>query len=100
MLARIEGQLAAQRADQLDHVAAAQRLASGQADLGDAAGDEGQRQAVQFLKAQHLGARQEGLPLGHAIGAAQIAAIGHRQAQVGDPALEAINKGAGGGHGA
>ena len=85
--------LAAQGLYQLDHVAPHQRLATGQADLGDAPGNEAQRHIVQFFQAENFCARQEGLALRHAIGTAQVAAIRHRQAQIRNPALELIDEG-------
>jgi hypothetical protein len=85
--------LAAQSAYQLDHVAPNQRLAPGEADLGDPTLDEAERELVQLFEAQHFLAREEGHLLRHAIGAAQVAAIRHRQAQIGDPPVEGVDQG-------
>ena len=60
-------QRAAQRADQFEHIAPDQGLAPGQPDFGHPTRDEAQGQLVQFFQAQHLAARQKGLPFGHAI---------------------------------
>src|SRR5690606_17273064 len=46
---------------------------------------------VQFLEREEILARQEGHVLGHAIGAAEVAAIGHRDAQIGDRPPEGVN---------
>ena len=79
--------------NQVHHIAAHQRLATGQADLAHPTGDKAQRHAVQLFQAEHVSLRQKSHPLGHAIGAAQVAAIGHRQAEVGNPALELVDEG-------
>ncbi len=47
---------------------------------------------VQLVEASALLARQELHPLGHAIGAAQVAAVRHRQAQIGDPPVEGVDQ--------
>ncbi len=79
--------------DQGDHVAPHQRLAARDADLGDAARDEGERDLFQLLEGQNLGLRQEFRPRLHAIPASKVAAIGHRQAQIGDPPPEGVDQG-------
>ena len=60
--------------------------------LRHAFGDEGAAQPVEFLKAQQVGLRQEGHVLGHAIDAAEIAAVGHRHPQIGDGARKRIDQ--------
>src|SRR5690606_15118561 len=84
--------LAAYGADQLDHVAAHQRLASGEADLGDAAVDERERELVQFLEAEDFLTRQELHLLGHAVSATQVAPVGNREAQVADAPVERVDQ--------
>ena len=64
-----------------------QRFASRDADLLDSMAGEHLHQAVDFVEAQQLGAFQElEVPavhfLGHAVGAAEVAAVRHRDAQV------------------
>ena len=85
--------LPSERAHQLDHVAPHQRLTPGQADLGDPASDEAECELVQLIEGQHLLARQKGLSLRHTVRATQIAAVGHRQPQIADPALELVDEG-------
>ncbi len=75
-------------ADALAH----EGLAAGNAQPLNAAGDEEQRQALHFLEAQEVAARQEGRVLAHAIGAAQVATVGHRQADIGQSPAEAIDQ--------
>ena len=84
--------MARQRGEQRHDAAAHQRLAAGQAQLADALGDEGAAQPVEFLQAQEVGLGQEGHVLRHAIDAAEIAAVGHRHAQIGDGALKRIDQ--------
>ena len=76
-----------QHLDQSVQVLAQQRLAAGQADLLDAVGDERARQPRDLLEAQQFGVRQEAVVpvedlLRHAVGAAEVAAIRDRDAQV------------------
>jgi hypothetical protein len=64
-----------------------QRLAAGDADLLHAEIDEDASDAFDFLEGQQLLARKEGIVvtenfLGHAIHAAEVAAVGDRDAQV------------------
>ena len=84
---------AAEGADQAQHVLPHQRLAAGQADALDAEADEGAAEAVQLLQAQDLGLGQEGHVLRHAVDAAEVAAIGDRDAEIGDPSAERIDHG-------
>ncbi|MNZ96297.1 hypothetical protein D3C78_1154860 [compost metagenome] len=65
-----------QRHDVLAH----QRLAASQPQLAHAARDEDGTEAVEFFERQKVLLRQEGHVLGHAIGAAEIAAVGHGNA--------------------
>jgi hypothetical protein len=74
-------------------VAPDQRLAAGQPQLAHAAGDEGRAQPVEFLQRQNLLLGQERHVLGHAVDAAEVAAVGDRDAQVGDFAAERVDAG-------
>lgn len=69
--------------DQGHHPAAHQRLAAGQAQFAHAEAHEGAAQPLQLLDRQDLRLRQEGHVFGHAIDAAEIAPVGHRDAQIG-----------------
>jgi DUF971 family protein len=46
--------------------------------------DEGGAQPVELLERQHFPLGQEGHVLGHAVDAAEVAAVGHRYAQIAD----------------
>ena len=81
-----------QRGEQRHDAAAYQRLAAGEAKLAHAARDESRAQPVEFLERQQVGLRQERHVLRHAIDAAEIAAVGHRDAQIGDRAAERIDQ--------
>ena len=52
--------------------------------------DEGAAQPVELLERQQVRLGQEGHVLRHAIDAAEVAAVGHRDAQVADMAAEGI----------
>ena len=84
LLERAALQMARQRGDQRHDAAPHQRLAAGQPQLAHAARDEGAAQAVEFLEREQVGLRQERHVLRHAVDAAEIAAVGHRDAQIGD----------------
>jgi hypothetical protein len=77
-------------ANQPHDVAADQRLAAGEPDLAHAKVDEGRGQPAQLLQRQELGLGQEGHLLGHAVDAAEVAAVGDRQPDVGDLPPERI----------
>ena len=85
-------QVARQRGDEGHDAAADQRLAAGEAKLAHAARDEGRAQPVEFFERQQIGLGQEGHVLRHAVDAAEIAAIGDRDAQIGDVAAERIDQ--------
>ncbi|MNN70669.1 hypothetical protein D3C81_1865400 [compost metagenome] len=57
-----------------------QRFAASQAQLAHAAGDKDARHPLDFFQSQYLLARQKAHVLRHAVDAAKIAAVGHRQA--------------------
>ncbi len=82
----------AQLFEQPDHVVPHQRLAAGDPQLGDAEPAEAAPQAGDFLQRQHLRSRQEGHILGHAVDAAQVAAIGDRQTHIGDMPAETVDE--------
>jgi hypothetical protein len=91
-----------QLGDELFQVAAQQRLAAGEADLGDAMGRKKAGEAGDFLEGQQGFPRQEGVVLvehglRHAIHAAEVAAVGHRDAQILDRAAAAVEELPGGG---
>ena len=71
----------------------AYRLHAGDPQLSDTEADESGGERVEFFERQQFALRQEGHVLRHAIGAAEVAAIGHRDPQVGDSALEGIDQG-------
>ena len=85
-------EMARQRAEQRHDPAPHQRLAAGQPQLAHALGDEGAAQPVELLERQQVGLRQERHVLRHAVDAAEIAAVGHRDAQIGDRAPERIDQ--------
>ena len=81
----------AERAEQGHDVAPHQRLAAGQAQLPDAEPDEGAAHPVELLEGQQLRLRQKVHLFRHAIDAAEVAAVGHRYAQIGDGASKRID---------
>ena len=84
-------EMARQRAHQRHHVAPDQRLAAGQPQLAHALGDEGRAQPVEFFQRQQIGLGQECHVFGHAIEAAQVAAIGDRYPQIADGPAERVD---------
>ena len=83
--------LAASRRDQRRQVVAQQRLAAGQADAVDAELGEAVDQRRDLLEVEDVAARQPDVVLlRHAVLAAQIAAVGHRDAQVAQRPAEAV----------
>jgi hypothetical protein len=91
-----------QHAHQHLEVAPQQRLAAGQADLLDAVRGEHARQAGDLLEAEQRALRQEGVVavehlLGHAIAAAEVAAVGDRDAQVAQRPAQGVGQQAVGG---
>jgi hypothetical protein len=83
---------AAELFDELDDVAADQGLAAGEADFAHAAGNEGGDDPVDLLEAQDVLFGQELHVLGHAVDAAEIAAVGDRDAKIGDVAAVAVDE--------
>ena len=71
--------------DEVADPAPHQRLAAGQPDPRHAARDEDVGELHQLLQRQHVAFGRKLHLLRHAIAAAQVAAVGHRQADIGDP---------------
>ena len=80
-------------ADDVDQPAAQERLATGEPDLVHAQVDRDANDTNDLVVGEHLVARQplESLRR-HAVGAAQVAAIGQRDAQVGGDASEGVDQ--------
>jgi hypothetical protein len=81
-----------ERAEQGRDAAADQRFAASQAKLAHPAPDEGRAQPVEFLECQQIGFGQERHMFRHAIDTAEIAAIRHRDTQIGNLAAERIDQ--------
>ena len=91
------GQFSGQHFDQPLDSSAQQRLAAGEANLFHAVAAEDLRQTHDLLEGQHFVVRQKLILavehfLGHAVGAAEIAAIGDRNAQVAQAAAASVHK--------
>jgi hypothetical protein len=69
-----------------------ERFATGQADAANTARDKTFGQFGHFLDAEHCRLGQKLHVLGHAISAAQVASVGHGQAQVIDPAAMSVDQ--------
>ncbi|MEZ5333684.1 MAG: hypothetical protein R2991_16990 [Thermoanaerobaculia bacterium] len=79
--------------DDLDDVAAHQRLAAGQPHAPDAHLDQGAHQGLELLRRQEAAIAEGKLRiLRQAVAAAQVAAIGDRHPQVGQPAPEGVDE--------
>jgi hypothetical protein len=86
---------AREQRDQLLEVPPHQRLAARDADLLHAQGGEGAGEALDLLEGEQLGARQEAVVaaedlLRHAVDAAEVAAVGDRDAQVAERPAETV----------
>ena len=88
-------EVAREGAEQPQDVLAHQRLAAGDAQLAHALGDERRAQTVELLQREQVLLGQEGHVLRHAIGAAEIAAIGDGHAQIGHVPAEGVDHGVG-----
>jgi hypothetical protein len=86
-------EMAGEIVHQFSDAPAHQRLAPGQADMPDPAADQQTGQPVQLFQRQQVLLGQELHVLGHAISAAQIAAVGHRQADIIHGPAEGIDHG-------
>jgi hypothetical protein len=91
LVQRAGDEMAGEGAEQSHDLAAHQRLAAGDPELARALGDEGGAEPVQLLKGQQVLFGQEAHVLGHAIDAAEIAAVGDRNAQIADGAAEGVD---------
>ena len=79
---------------EVDEGSSQQGLAAGQAHLRDAVTDEEPDEPEHLLVGEHLRLRHPGQALGgHAVGAAQVAAVGHRDAQVSGHPAELVRPG-------
>ena len=78
--------------DQMHDIVPHQRFAPGKADFAHAKRGECLRHAVQLLKTQYLRARHEDHVLGHAVDAAEIAAIRDRETHIIDGASESVHQ--------
>src|SRR5262249_28193087 len=85
-------EVARQGTKQPQDVLAHQRLAAGDPELLDALGDKGRAHAVELFEREQILLGQEGHMLGHAIGAAEVAAVGDGNTQVRDMATEGIDQ--------
>jgi hypothetical protein len=81
-----------QLGDQAGQVLAQQRLAAGETKAARARGNRQPGDALDLLEAHQGLARQPLHVLGHAVEAAQVAAVGDRDPQVLDPALVAVRE--------
>ncbi len=84
--------MAAEVAKQREDVAPHQRLAAGDAQLAHAVPNEDGAEPVEFLEREQVALGEEGHVLRHAVDAAEIAAVGHRDAQVGDRPPERVDE--------
>ncbi len=84
--------MARQRSEQAHDAMAHQRLAAGDAQLLRPARDEGGAQPVELLEREQIAARQELHVFRHAIDAAKIAAVGHRDAHIGNRPPERVDQ--------
>src|SRR5687768_4238737 len=73
-------------------VAPHERLAAGEAELAHAALDEHRAEAVELLEGEEVALREEMHVLRHAVEAAEVAAVRHRDAQIGDRPPERIDE--------
>ena len=69
-----------------------ERFAPGDAKLSDAQTNEGRAHAVQLFQCQQILFGQEGHVLRHAIGAAEVAAVGDRDPQIVDGPREGVDQ--------
>jgi hypothetical protein len=70
-----------------------ERLTAGQADVADTHVDEHAHESLELLEAQQLRAFQPAHALcGHAVAAAETAAVSHREAQIADRASVAVKQ--------
>src|SRR6478672_9128709 len=92
LLERARTQMPRQRLDQSHDIPPYQRLAAGEPELPHPAADEGGGDPVDLLEGQDLLFRQKGHVFRHAVNAAEIATVGHRDPQIGDLAAKRIDQ--------
>ncbi len=92
LVERAAGQMPRKRAEQGHDVAPHQRLAAGDAQLARSQPHEGRAQPIELLEGKHVALGQEVHVLGHAIGAAEIAAVGDGDADIAHHAAERIDQ--------
>ena len=85
-----------ERGDEVLEIAAEERLAARDPQLAHAEVDEDARDALDLLEREELAPRQEAVLvaehlLRHAVDAAEVAAVGDRDAQVADRAAEGVD---------
>src|SRR5262249_29955989 len=85
---RAGGEVPRERVDERHEAAPHQRFAAGEPQLRDALGDEGAAQPVEFLEREQVALGQERHVLGHAVDAAEIAAVRDGDEKMGDAAPE------------
>jgi hypothetical protein len=82
-----------QHRDEPRELAPHERLAAGQAQVGHAHPGHDPHEPLDLLEAEDLVALEPGQPVGgHAVLAAEVAAVGDRHAQVGDLAAVAVDE--------
>src|SRR5262249_14330068 len=84
LVERPGGDVMAERVEERHDIAPHERLAARQAELSNAEQDKGAAYPVELLKRKQLGFRQKRHLFRHAIDTAEVAAIGHRYAQISD----------------
>ena len=89
-LARL--QVTRQATQEIDNATPHERLAPGDAQLAGAPGHENRTKPVQFFDGQELATRQELHGVRHAVGAAEVAAVRHRDAEIGDRPPERVDQ--------
>jgi len=92
LLHRATSEMARHGPEERDYIFPHKRFAACDAELPDAKSDEGRAEPVQFLKREEFPFRKKRHVLRHAVDAAEIAAVGDRNAQIGDGAGEWIDK--------
>ena len=85
-------QMPRQRVDERHDAAPHQRLAAGEPELADAARHKSRTQTVEFLQRKNFSLRQKRHVFRHAIDAAEVTPVGHRNAQIGNGAAERIDQ--------
>ncbi len=92
LVERAGREMARERGDERHDPAAHQRFAAGKPQLSDPACDERAAHPVELFEREQIGLRQEGHVFRHAIDAAKVATIGHRDAQIGDRPPERVDQ--------